>query len=190
MDKPIVITDVLNTDLFCDVHKTMHKYMGWKLNNWSYGTLDDSRISWGLSPRNTELIFYQAASIIKLKVLKHIRNKIQLCKIHYNGQTSGQVAEFHSDFNDELSWTFILFTELEWDTEWGGEFVSQHPKTKEYFYTPYIPNTGALIPAWWQHCGHPPLPCTDKLRSTIAFSYMDVNQLELSSNWDDIKLFV
>ena len=187
MDKPIVIKDILNDDLLRNVHKTMHIDMGWQLNNSSYPGAD---INWGFYPRNSELLFYKVASIIKLKILKHIRHKIQLCKIHYNGQTSGQCSEFHTDFDDKLCWTFVLFTELEWDTQWGGEFVSQHPKTKEYFYTSYIPNSGVLIPAWWQHCGHPPLPCTDRIRTTVAFSYMDVNQLELSSRWKYIRMFV
>jgi hypothetical protein len=87
-----------------------------------------------------------------------------------------------------------LFTELEWDTQWGGEFVCQHPDTKEYFYTPYIPNTGVLIPSWWQHCGHPPFPCTDKIRTTVAFSYMEWDTLNsaasLDNCWDTIKRFV
>ena len=45
-------------------------------------------------------------------------------------------------------------------------------KTKEYFYTPYIPNTGTLIPSNWHHYGQSPNMSTNNLRTTIAFSYM------------------
>ena len=193
MDKPIVIKNVLNEDLFCTIHDTMHKHMKWKLNNRSYHG-GNAGLSWGVYPRNADLIFYEAASIIKLKILKHIRHKVQLIKLHYNGQTSGQISEFHADFDEKLCWTFVLFTEKEWDTQWGGEFVSQHAETNEYFYTPYIPNTGVLIPAYWQHCGHPPFPCTDKIRTTVAFSYMEWKTLdekpEGTTNWDIVRMFV
>ena len=194
MDKPIVIKNVLDGDLFCHMHEIMHKYMKWKLNNRSYSG-ENHRISFGMNPRNDELIFFQAATIIKLKLLKYIRHKIQLIKIHYNGQVSGQLTEFHTDFNEELSWTFILFTEREWNTHWGGEFVSQHPETEEYFYTPYIPNSGVLVPAYWEHCGNPPLPSTDKMRTTVAFSYMGWNTLteanpKSTTDWDVVQQFV
>ena len=86
--------------------------MKWKLNNRSYAGKEHV-VSWGTFPRNGELLFFKAATIIKLKLLKHIRHKIQLVKIHYNGQTSGQTSEFHSDFDEDLCWTFVLFTEIE-----------------------------------------------------------------------------
>ena len=193
LDKPVVIKDVLKTDLFCHMNDTMHRYMKWKLNNRSYSG-GNHTVSWGVSPRNADLIFYEAACIVKLKILKYLRHKIQLIKIHYNGQTSGQISEFHADFDEMLSWTFVLFTEREWNTQWGGEFVSKHPETHEYFYTPYIPNTGVLIPAYWEHCGHPPFPCTDTIRTTVAFSYMELNTLRVkpegTTNWDIVQQFV
>ena len=101
MDKPIVIKNVLNEDLFCTIHDTMHKHMKWKLNNRSYHG-GNAGLSWGVYPRNADLIFYEAASIIKLKILKHIRHKVQLIKLHYNGQTSGQISEFHADFDENF----------------------------------------------------------------------------------------
>lgn len=193
LDKPVVIKDVLDIDLFIHLNDTMNMYMRWKLNNRSYAGKEHV-VSWGTFPRNGELLFFKAATIIKLKLLKHLRHKIQLVKIHYNGQTSGQTSEFHSDFDEDLCWTFVLFTEKEWDTQWGGEFVCQHPETDEYFYVPYIPNTGVLIPAHWQHMGQPPIPCTDSLRTTVAFSYMEWNTInekpEGTTNWDIIHSFL
>ena len=174
MDQPIVIKDVLNSDLFVSINNILHEHCRWSLNNKNY---EGSSLNWGVHPNTYELSFVKASTIIKLKILKHIRKNIKLCKIHCNGQTSNQTSSFHTDVDGDDSdvWTFVLFTECDWNTQWGGEFVSQHPKTNEYFYTPYIPNTGVLIPANWEHCGHPPFSCTDNVRTTIAFSYMELN---------------
>lgn len=194
LDKPVIIKDVLDIPRFSYMNEVMHRYMLWTLTNISYS---EGTPSWGVRDKTSEIIFYDAASIIKLKCLRYMEPKVQLVKLHYNGQTSGQMSEFHGDFEyktEKLSWTFVLFTELLWNTQWGGEFVCQHPDTKEYFYTPYVPNTGVLIPAWWQHCGNPPFPCTDKIRTTVAFSYMEwdtLNSAESADNcWDTIKKFV
>tara|TARA_B100000073_G_scaffold247877_1_gene208175 strand:- start:1253 stop:1849 length:597 start_codon:yes stop_codon:yes gene_type:complete len=179
LEKPVIIKDVLEVDLFQDLWLEMNKYTKWSLTNFSYGkTVGDQQVSWGLMPKNDSILWYKAASIIKLKLLRHLRQKIQLCKLHFNAQTRGQISEFHKDFDEENCWTFVLFTESEWNTQWGGEFVSQHSITGEYFYVPYIPNSGALIPAHWHHYGMSPNAVTDKARTTIAFSYMAVDDLD------------
>ena len=68
---------------------------------------------------------------------------------------------------------FIYFNQPHWDQEWGGEFVCQTPDD-EYHHTPYIPNTGALIPSNWLHKGQPPNTLIgNEIRTTIAFSFCD-----------------
>lgn len=170
MNKPLIIKNVLNDKLFIDVNNDLRDHCKWQMKNKSYA--GDDHISWVVNPVHDQLTFYKASIIIQLKILRYIKKSIRLCKIHCNGQTRGQAASFHRDFPDDDVWTFVLFTEKNWNTQWGGEFVSQHPKTKEYFYTPYIPNTGALIPSNWQHYGQSPNMSTNKLRTTIAFCYM------------------
>ena len=173
MNQPIVITDVLDNNLFVYLNETLHEYSKWRFSNRSY---DGGTPSWGYnSDLDSQLLFFEAASIIKIKVQRHIKKNIHLCKIHCNGQTSGQTCQFHEDFELDDTWTFVLFTELYWSTQWGGEFVSQHPESKKYYFVPYIPNTGALIPSNWQHYGQSPNANTQKLRTTMAFSYMEEN---------------
>ena len=173
MDKPIHFKNVLDPFLFDTINETLHNDCKWILNNRSYSGVT---LNWGIHSSIYELLFVKAATIIKLKILGHIRKNIKLCKIHCNGQTSNQISQFHHDFDTDDSWTFVLFTEKYWNTQWGGEFVVSHPVTGEYFYNSYIPNSGVLIPAIWEHCGHPPFPCTDSIRTTIAFSYMELNE--------------
>ena len=60
---------------------------------------------------------------------------------------------------------------MQWNTNWGGEFVCQDPLTKEYKYTPYIPNNGVLIPGHWEHSGTAPLTIAAGLRKSIAFLF-------------------
>jgi hypothetical protein len=135
-------------------------------------------MSWGQRYTHDRLVFYDASVTVKLKILKHIKEKIQLIKIHVNGQTALQKSNFHTDFIPEKTWTFVLFTEFSWNTQWGGEFVCQNKETGGYHYTPYIPNHGVLIPANWQHYGCSPNAFTEKLRTTVAFSYAEINTLK------------
>ena len=187
MDRPIIIKNVLKNDLFFLLNETLHKHSRWRFNNLSY---DGGTPSWGYDrDMDSELIFYKAASIIKLKVQRYIRKNIRLCKIHCNGQTSGQISEFHRDFEYNDAWTFVLFTECDWNTQWGGEFVSQHIDSKEYFYTPYIPNTGALIPAIWDHYGQSPNMNTHNIRTTMAFSYIEENLFHVNVR-DETEAFL
>ena len=178
MNELIVVKDVLGINLFVDLNKTLHEHSRWRFTNRSY---DGGDPSWGYdSVLDSQLLFFEVATIIKLKVQRHIKKNIHLCKIHCNGQTCGQASQFHDDFPFDDTWTFIFFTECDWNTQWGGEFVSQNPNTKEYFYTPYIPNTGALIPSIWQHYGQSPNANTQRLRTTMAFSYMEENLFHLN----------
>jgi hypothetical protein len=71
-----------------------------------------------------------------------------------------------------------LFTELSWSTQWGGELVVQDPHTKKYNYYPYIPNTAVFFPANWQHCGFSPNNFTSKMRTTLAFSYIETEYVD------------
>ena len=82
-------------------------YSGWSLINYSNTA---NKLSWGFEYEHDRIAFYDAAIHIKLKIQKYIRNPIQLCKIHVNGQTTNQVAPFHKDFLQPWVWTFVLFT--------------------------------------------------------------------------------
>ena len=185
MDRPIIFKNVLDSELFFSVHETMHNHLIWDINNLSY---NNGSASWGLErdKRNTELIFFKVASIIKLKcVQKHIKKKLQLTSIMYNGQTSGQKSEFHRDSptlgpHDDSVWTFVLFTEKFWNTQWGGELVVQYPIKDEfdYFYAPYIPNNGVLLKSGWDHFGSSPNHCTDNVRTTVGYTFTETNVID------------
>ena len=176
--------EVLPVKNFIAVSDELERNSAWSLINYSYNpkhvNQDSNKLSWGFEYEHDRIAFYDAAIHIKLKIQKYIRNPIQLCKIHVNGQTTNQVAPFHTDFSQPWVWTFVLFTNLKWNTEWGGEFVCYNTNTNKYNYVPYIPNRGVLVPSNWDHYGSSPNALTDNLRTSIGFSYV------LSDKLDDL----
>ena len=87
-------------------------------------------------------------------------------------------------------WTFVLFTEENWNTQWGGEFVTQDPVSKEYKYVSYIPNNGTLVPSNWLHYGKSPNSYTDQLRTSVAFSYTSIQSFEYMKEKSIVKSFL
>jgi hypothetical protein len=163
---PVVLKEVLPFSLFHTVFCEMTE--GWSLTNFGYA--DDGTKFWAKNDKYS-LVFLEAASIIKLKIQKNLQRDITLCRIHCNAQTQNQVSKFHQDSNFKKVWTFVLFTQWDWNTDWGGEFVCLNPYTKEYNYVPYIPNNGVLIPSHWEHVGRSPVQ-TQEVRTSIGFSYV------------------
>jgi hypothetical protein len=166
MTFPIHFPKVLKDDLFIDVSEELE--VGWGLTNQSSG--DMGTLFWK-QPENNVPLYLMAASVIKLKVMRHLRTHIRLLRIHSNGQTTGQDSVFHRDFDEDDIWTFILFGSSSWDLDWGGEFICQDPHTLKLLYTPYIPNEGVLIPSNWWHKGCPPNGRTKHVRTSLAFSF-------------------
>ena len=94
-----------------------------------------------------------AATTILLKVKRYLRQDIRLLRIHSGAKYFGCEPAFHTDFKEDYCFTFVLFTNRYWNTNWGGEFIAQNPITNEYNYVPYIPNNGVLVPSNWEHTG-------------------------------------
>ena len=161
---PHNISAVLTVQKFLDLHQTLKN--DWSCSNTSYS---GGAQSWGKICRN-DLINFSVGSYIKLKLMKVLKKDLRLIKVQINGQTPFQESQFHIDFSESKVWTFVLFTEPEWNVEWGGEFVVQDSAGK-YHYTPYIPNTGVLIPSNWTHKGQSPNSQCPGMRTTVAFSY-------------------
>ena len=116
----------------------------WIVNNRSN---KGGKLSWGREMHSYLLPFYDVGIYIKYKIKKKIKHNLNLMRIHVNGQTSNQDSEFHTDMDTEYYYTFILFSNLEWNVQYGGNFNFYNPKEKEYHSIPYMPNSGVLIPS-------------------------------------------
>ena len=190
VEYPIIIKKVLPDSKFYSLRDEFN-YAGWKLENYSYkGGGENDKISWMLNESNNKLIMYECASIIKLKIQKYLKQDLILIKVHSNGATVGQTQKFHIDFDKDDIWTFVLFTEENWNTQWGGEFVSFDPINNTYKYTPFMPNSGALIPSNWEHYGAAPNVYTDNLRTTMAFSYSSLQSFDYIKNSPTVRSFL
>ena len=189
IEYPIIIKNVLPDSKFHSLRDEF-MYSGWRLDNYSNGeaSLDD-KVSWQLGGSNYKLMVYECASLVKLKIQKYLKQDLILIKVHSNGNTFGQTQKFHIDFQTNDVWTFVLFTEENWNTQWGGEFVCFDGINKEYKYTPYVPNTGALIPSNWEHYGASPNECTGSLRTTMAFSYTSLQSYDYIKHLPVVKSF-
>ena len=126
----------------------------------------------------------------KIEVAEILEAGFNFIRAHSNGATFGQTCKFHVDFDEDDIWTFVLFTEKNWNTQWGGEFITLDPDNQEYKYTPYIPNSGALVPSNWEHYGAAPNDTTDKLRTTVAFSYSSKQSFDSVKNNSIVKSFL
>jgi hypothetical protein len=168
MKKSIILQNILPPSIFDELSEEL--YSNWTLDNQSY---DNGKLSWGKTlDQEDSLLILEAASIIRLKILKYIRKRIKLCKIQVNGLTSGQICEMHKDYNSDSYYTFVFFTHFHWDDSWGGEFVCKNPYTDQLEYSMCTPNSGCLIPSNWYHYGKSPNMLTDNLRISIGYSYV------------------
>ena len=175
MNFPVNFKNVIPIKTYYSVNDELHNANGWNLVNSSY---ENDNVNWGYNYKHDILSFYDASIRIKFLVKRVIHKDITLARIHVNGQTAGQHSSFHVDFDEDYFWTFVLFTAEYWDTSWGGEFICKDPFSGEYKYTPYIPNNGVLIPSNWEHVGCCPNFKTDKLRTSLAFTYIDNKYLD------------
>jgi hypothetical protein len=192
MSYPFIIKNVLSDKTFFTLNDQFK--LGWKLTNVSnpeelnskYNT--NQRLAWTLVSPN-DLIIFECASIIKLKIQKHLKRNVKFIRSHVNGHTFGQCGNFHIDYHQDYVWTFIFFCSPVWDINWGGEFVCFDPLNNEYKYVPYIPNTGCLIPANWQHFGSSPNEKTDRLRVSIGFSFCLAEKFDSFKNYKSVLRF-
>ena len=70
-----------------------------EITNYSNGKDSNEKVSWRLNEPNNKLLFQKCGSIIKLKLQKHLRQNLNLIRVHSNGSTFGQSTRFCIDFN-------------------------------------------------------------------------------------------
>lgn len=176
LKESIHLYDALPAEIFMRLNRDLQ--YGWENNNFSNGANNDDYNSWTKLEENVVdvLTYISVGSYIKYKIKKYLRpSDLDLSRVHINGQTNGQPSLFHKDDKIDGTYTFILFTESHWDTNWGGEFVVYNPLKSKYEYYPYIPNSGILTDSTWEHRGNCPNNITYKLRTSVAFLYCDLN---------------
>jgi|TARA_Y100000015_G_scaffold8529_1_gene8065 hypothetical protein len=171
-DLPLRIDSALNEKTFLSLKQDL---LWWSLS--TYSSDKSKKFFMSYHPEDV-LPFYNVSIDLKFRFKKHLKKDITLIRIHTNGQVTESYSNFHTDYSMEGTYTAVLFTERKWNTDWGGELVVQNPETKQYHYYAYIPNTVVLFPANWQHCGRSPNRHTTRMRTSIAFSYIETERIK------------
>jgi len=134
----------------------------------SFGHLLDCRNNKTLGA-NYKLI--DVGSKLKLYCQKILRKNVDLMRISTNIQFFGQESNFHVDSGPEMHWwTLVLFANMQWSTEWGGELTIQTGPS-DYLGLPYIPNCGVLFDGSIPHKGSAPNRFAIVERRSVAFSF-------------------
>lgn len=110
----------------------------------------------------------------KLKIIAEqtLNKKLNLVRINTNIQFFGQEGSFHKDAVDEGYWTFLVFLNINWLAEHGGEFLLLREDNSCYSSLP-IPNRGILFKANLPHKGSAPNRFCGEPRITVACSYIE-----------------
>jgi len=178
---PYVFEEALPINMFVGLYDDLDpkRNNDWRLCNISNPHNKTSHTSWQVNDCRQRLAYTKVGSYLKYQVDKYYHSvfpdrhpRFSLVRTYTNGQTFGQLSEFHVDYFDDTYYTVILFTNLEWDTNWGGEFTVRDSQGKYHLF-PYIPNQAVLVPSNWSHNGSAPNSKTDALRTTLALSYWD-----------------
>ncbi len=189
MKKPFIIPDALDTTKggeFDQVWEELNPEISpWTLSNYS-ARGENMNVMW-IKNDYCALPILRAGATIRLKMERVMRQRLTLVRIHTNGQTKGQVSEFHTDFEDhDTFYTAIHYARPDWNAQWGGNFMVFDGE--EYHTYPYIPNRTIVVSAAWDHYGDHPNSFTGKLRATIGFMYCLNSKLDAMCKKYPLKL--
>lgn len=169
MNSAVYLGDALPAELYTKFWDDLDpSYNGWTLSNRSRKGIGS--LSWTRKQYDKD-IMDEVANVIKDKVSPVVGFDLTYERCNVNGQTSGQVSEFHTDYEEPGYYTAVLFCCPYWDTQWGGTFTAKNPLTSKYEIFPYLPNGIVIIPGEWDHYGESPNHCIDLMRVTVAFMF-------------------
>lgn len=118
--------------------------------------------------------FIEVGSKINLVGQKILGRPTQLVRINTNIQFTGQESNFHVDSSPEMRWwTFVLFANMSWNTEWGGELIV-NTSGHDYMGLPFLPNCGAFFDGSLPHKGSAPNRLCITHRQSVAFSLQEL----------------
>ncbi len=165
--KPIIIENILPRDTLLHIQQEFDT--GWQLIN--YSDVKDDKVFWIKVDANYINYFRMIAHDVILKIKRYYPfQDLEFLRMNINGQTFGQESSFHIDFPDESYTTLLIFTEPEWNQEWGGQVVVCLGPG-QYETIPYIPNRGVIFTPCNDHKGLAPSRHCPIMRTTIAFFY-------------------
>lgn len=186
LDKNLyVLDDFFSIDEFLplndDLHGMYHTFMEKREPH-----VDRDKSQWFALLRNNEelgdnMVFLERSTKIRWAISKILKPDFPfiLRRINTNLQWKFQDSSFHRDSYEEngnpyWTWTFLSFTQTDWDSEWGGEFVCQLGD-RDYRTVPYFPNRCVLFNGDCYHRGAAPNIFSEDVRTSVAWTFASVN---------------
>ena len=145
----------------------------WFLDNYSISADDESTPRfWARRPRNDHAEFI-CGEFFKSKIEASIKLKIEILKIHINGQTHGQSGKWHRDasFDSpdvEHTYTLVYFPK-KWLPEYGGHLLIKLDG-EVYSILPEF-NKGVIFRRTTEHIGLEPTVHCKHMRESIACNF-------------------
>jgi hypothetical protein len=128
--------------------------------------------------------FYTLCRKVKSLIEVDINQELYPIWIKTNGQVFGQDGAFHKDLTEDGFYTFVFFPMPTWDTSWGGEFIVFDDNSKEYTYSPPLPNTGIFFPSNFDHVGAGPKREFKGIRVSVALNFCVKENIKLLSDYE------
>lgn len=105
-------------------------------------------------------------------LLNIIKEKTQqdyeLYDVYANGQTFGQMGDFHTDWPNSDGRTFLYYANTVWKSEWAGK-TAFRMSDNDYYYNQFTPNSAILFPGEIPHMSEGVSRLFTGLRVTIAW---------------------
>lgn len=168
-DTLLIIPNVFNDTERNTLSQELNNY-SWNLNNFSRENLGrpEGRPFWAKRPFNSVV----SKELFRLKIEAAMRLKVEIKRIHVNGQTHGQCGIWHTDekCHDPIDTAFTLvYFPTEWLPEYGGHLLVKinndvHSILPEF-------NKGVLFRTTTEHLGLEPSILCDYMRESIACSF-------------------
>ena len=171
--KPLlIVSDVFNEAERNILNQHVSNY-DWFLDNYSTSA-DDYNIPrfWARRPRDTHAAFV-CGEFFKSKIEASTKLKVEVLRIHINGQTHGQCGDWHRDASPdspgvEHTYTMVYFPK-EWLPEYGGHLLIRlngeiHSILPEF-------NKGVIFRRTTEHVGLEPTIHCKHMRESIACNF-------------------
>lgn len=136
--------------------------------NWQFGhgSRADKKVYpfWIMQFKDNPFYSDYLLNIIKEKT----QQDYELYDVYANGQTFGQMGDFHVDWYDPRGRTFLYYANTSWKPEWAGKTVFEM-SDGDYHYNPFTPNSAILFPGQIRHMSEGVSRLYTGLRVTIAW---------------------
>jgi len=175
LDDIVVYDNFLDVDTFISLYRYICNKQRWEyghlsnpINNQDHYEMVSGNTNVNITPLWRMLLTEDTyfSEYIFDKVKEVTKRDWNLEMIYANGQTYGQLSNFHVDNPD--GYTFLIYANIHWDLLWGGKtiFCDQENIVK---YIEPIPNRAVFFPGTILHSAEPVTRNFRGLRITVAY---------------------